>query len=190
MSKLCQKQPQLPYLPPEIWRLIGTWANLPQILILQNVVGGVADYMEKNNSISYSSESDLPNKIIKALENFKFFKINQKKTKQLVSEEYQIPKFRKLLNKIYSSNKLKFDKTIDLKELDRKLDSHKINLPKNLRMKKSNHIKDFISFYKYICILLNKRPSIFKLTTIVVLQSIFLSLRFLKYEIYIKLRYR
>tara|TARA_Y100000591_G_scaffold310748_1_gene313409 strand:+ start:822 stop:1994 length:1173 start_codon:yes stop_codon:yes gene_type:complete len=160
------------------------------IIYYKNVVGGVADYMEKNNSISYSSESDLPNKILKALKNFKFFKINQKKTKQLVSEEYQIPKFRKLLNKIYSSNKLKFDKTIDLKELDRKLDSHKINLPKNLRMKKSNHIKDFISFYKYICILLNKRPSILKLTAIVVLQSIFLSLRFLKYEIYIKLRYR
>ena len=47
------------------------------IIYYKNVVGGVADYMEKNNSISYSSESDLPNKIIKALKN-KFFKINQK----------------------------------------------------------------------------------------------------------------
>ena len=39
MSKLCEKN-KMPYLAPELWRMIGEWAGNPQILLLQNRVGG------------------------------------------------------------------------------------------------------------------------------------------------------
>ncbi len=160
------------------------------VIYYKNVVGGVADYMEKNNSISYDSENDLPNKIIKAVRDYKKFKIDKKKTRDLVSEKYQIPKFKKVLNNIYRSRKVKFDKNIDLSELDRKLDSHKINISPELREPHSNHIKDFVSFYKYICILLGKKPSFLKSLFIIVLQKTFYFLKYIKYNLYIKMRYR
>ena len=155
------------------------------IIYYKKVIGGVADYMNKSNSISYNSENDLPNKIEKALKNYKKFKINQRKTKQLVSEVYQIPKFKKVLRNIYKKDNKYFDEKIDLSELDRKLDCHKINLPKNLRVQKqSNNLKDFSSFYKYLCILLNKRPSIIKIALIKIFERSFFILRFFKYKIY------
>ena len=108
----------------------------------------------------------------------------------MVSENYQIPKFKKVLNNIYRSHKVKFDKNIDLSELDRKLDSHKINISPELREPHSNHIKDFVSFYKYICILLGKKPSFLKSLFIIVLQKTFYFLKYIKYNLYIKMRYR
>ena len=89
-------------------------------------IGGVSDYMNKNNSISYNSEIDLPRKIEIAVKNYKKFNINQKETKQLVSEVYQIPKFKNVLKKIYKKDNENFDENIDLSELDRKLDCHKV----------------------------------------------------------------
>ena len=50
-----------------------------------------------------------------------------------MSEVYQLPKFRKFIKNIYYENGENYDGKIDLSELDRKLDSHKISLKKNLR---------------------------------------------------------
>ena len=132
------------------------------VIYYKYVIGGASDYLNNNNSVSYSSESEISEKIIYAFKNYKKFKLNKKKIKQLISEKYQVPKFRKFLNEIAKKDKVKIDKSIDLSELDRKLDSHKINLPKNLRLQNTNHIKSFSSFYKYIYILLDKKPPITK----------------------------
>ena len=155
------------------------------IIYYKNVIGGVSDYMNKNNSISYNSEIDLPRKIEIAVKNYKKFNINQKETKQLVSEVYQISKFKNVLKEIYKKDNENFDENIDLSELDRKLDCHKVNLPINLRTGiHSNNIKNFSSFYKYLCIILNKRPSLAKILIIKIFEKIFFSLRFLKYEFF------
>ena len=157
------------------------------VMYYKYVVGGVADYMNKSYSVSYASEKDLPNKIIFAMKNYKKFKFNEKKIKYLLSEKYQIPKFKKILRDIYKKDGNKFDEKIDLSELDRKLDGHKLNLPKNLSAGKfTNNLKNFSSFYKYLCILLDKRPNRIKIITIIIFERIFFLLKYLKYEIYNK----
>ncbi len=160
------------------------------IVYYKNVIGGVADYMDKSNSISYVSESDLPKKIEKAVKNYKKFKINQTKTKQLVSEVYQVPKFKKILRKIYKKDNENFDEKINLSELDRKLDCHKIDLPINLRTGiHSNNLKNFSSFYQYLCYLLNRKTSTIKIILIIIFEKIFFLLRYLKYELYYKIKF-
>ena len=86
------------------------------IIYYKNVIGGVSDYMNKNNSISYNSEIDLPRKIeivLKIIKNL----ILIKETKQLVSEVYQISKFKNVLKEIYKKDNENFDENIDLSEL-------------------------------------------------------------------------
>ena len=95
---------------------------------------------------------------------------------------------KKFLDKIYQEANEKFDGRIDLSELDRKLDSHKISLKKSLRKPNSNHIKNFSAFYKYICFLLEKRPSTIKLILINISENLFYMMRYLKYEIYFKIK--
>ena len=161
--------------------------NLP-IIYYKYLKGGGADYLDKTNSICYKSETDIYKKIIYSIKNYKKFKIDKKKTKYLMSEEYQLPKFRKFIKKIYYENGDNFDDKIDLSELDRKLDSHKISLKKSLRKPITNHIKNFSSFYKYICLLLEIRPSFTKLILINLLENAFYTMRYIKYEIYFKIK--
>ncbi len=160
------------------------------IIYYKHVIGGASDYLNHYNSISYSSENEISKKILYALKKYKKFKLNKRKIRHLLSEEYQVPKFRKFLNDIAKKDNVKIDKGIDLSELDRKLDSHKINLPKNLRAKNSNHIKNYSSFYKYIYTLLDKEPPMLKLLLIHMLESGLYILKFIKYKIYLKLKWR
>ena len=161
--------------------------NVP-VIYYKKLKGGGADYLDKKNSLYYKSENEIYKKIIYSVKNYKKFKINKKKTKNLMSEEYQVPKFKKFLDKIYQEANEKFDGRIDLSELDRKLDSHKISLKKSLRKPNSNHIKNFSAFYKYICFLLEKRPSTIKLILINIFENLFYIMRYLKYEIYFKIK--
>jgi len=59
MSRLCSKN-NLPYLPPEIWRMIGTWSGNPQILLLQNRVGGVGLNLQSFSQVIFPIPMSTP----------------------------------------------------------------------------------------------------------------------------------
>ena len=106
-----------------------------------------------------------------------------------MSETFQVPRFKKFLKKLYDEDNHNFDTKIDLTELDRKLDSHKITLEKKLRKPITNHIKNFSSFYRFISILLREKPSIIKIIFITIQENIFYFMRYLKYNILLKIKY-
>lgn len=53
MESLLHKATTLPYLPPELWRMIGQWADLPQVLLVQNKVGSVGLNLQCFTQVCY-----------------------------------------------------------------------------------------------------------------------------------------
>jgi glycosyltransferase involved in cell wall biosynthesis len=159
------------------------------VIYYKYLKGGGKDFLDKTNSVYYSTESQIYKKIIYSLKNYKRFKLNKININEKMSETFQVPRFKKFLKKLYDEDNHNFDTKIDLTELDRKLDSHKITLEKKLRKPITNHIKNFSSFYRFISILLREKPSIIKIIFITIQENIFYFMRYLKYNILLKIKY-
>jgi len=142
--------------------------------------GGGADYLDKTNSISFNNDQNIYKSLIYALKNYKKFNFNVKKIEQLCSENYQLPRFKKFLKLFYYQNNEKFSDDNNLNNLDRRLDSHEISLPKNLRKEATNHLKNFKSFYIFICNISGQKINFSKIILIILFERIFLILRNIK----------
>jgi len=59
MSKLCEKN-KMPYLAPELWRMIGEWTGSPQILLLQNRVGGIGLNLQSFSQVLFPIPMSTP----------------------------------------------------------------------------------------------------------------------------------
>ena len=50
----------MPYLAPELWRMIGEWAGNPQILLLQNRVGGIGLNLQSFSQVLFPIPMSTP----------------------------------------------------------------------------------------------------------------------------------
>jgi hypothetical protein len=127
------------------------------------------------------------------MENLSKFKYDESKYVRICSEEYQIPVLKEYLKKIYLEHEgfFKDESYFDFEDLDRKLDSHEITLPQNMRKKisnkknlsglmASNDIASLVGFYRFLCFCNEVKTSYIKIFLLFIFESIFNSLRYIK----------
>jgi hypothetical protein len=163
------------------------------IIAYKNIQGGGGDLLDSNNSIFFDDYENMHKQIIFMLENLSKFKYDESKYVRICSEEYQIPVLKEYLKKIYLEQEgfFKDENYFEFEDLDRKLDSHEITLPQNMRKKisnkknlsglmSSNDIASLVGFYRFLCFCNEVKTSYIKILFLYIFESIFNSLRYIK----------
>jgi hypothetical protein len=163
------------------------------IITYKNLQGGGADLLNNNNSLFFEEYENMHKQIIYMMENLDKFKYDETKYLQICSETYQIPILKEYLKKIYLKQEgfFKDEDQYDFEDLDRKLDSHEITLPQNMRKKitnkknvsglmSSNDINSLVGFYRFLCFCNEQKISYMKIFFLFFIEQSLNSLKYIK----------
>jgi hypothetical protein len=166
------------------------------IIAYKKLEGGGKDLLDNSNSVFFEDYKDMHNQIIYMMENLGKFKYDESKYVRICSETYQIPKLKEYLKNIYLSHEGFFEdeNNFNFENLDRKLDSHEITLPSNMRRKTynknsvsglivSNDIDDLVKFYRFLCFCNHTKISYIKMFFLFFTENIFFLLKYIKYSL-------
>ena len=100
------------------------------IVYNKNHKGGLVDYLNNTNSVSYTDYDKLDKSLLKALDNYSY---NKKKTDDydfLLSERHSYEKLIPWFEKLYKNNGQEFDGTlINIDNLSNRLPAHYLDVP-------------------------------------------------------------
>ena len=163
------------------------------IIAYKNLQGGGEDLLNNSNSLFFEEYENMHKQIIYMMENLDKFKYDETKYLQICSETYQIPILKEYLKKIYLKQEgfFKDEDQYDFEDLDRKLDSHEITLPQNMRKKitnkknvsglmSSNDINSLVGFYRFLCFCNEQKISYVKIFFLFFIEQCFNSLKYIK----------
>lgn len=149
------------------------------VVTCKNLKGGGLDYLNDKNSLLIEDFETMDKTLIKALNNFKNFELNELEIRKNLSAEYQIDNFKEELKNYYKNNNTKWLDNCDFSNLDRKLDSHEKTLNPNWTTK-TNDLKSTLSLYYFLNFILKKKNNLFTIFIIFFLENTFFLLKYLK----------
>lgn len=95
------------------------------VVVKENLEGGGRDFLSKDNSILFSSFENAHESLIKAVENFNLFNIENETLCQNLSEEFSVEKLKEYFKKLFEENGQTFDgKLINTDRLNFRIPAH------------------------------------------------------------------
>ena len=132
------------------------------IITHKRLQGGGLDYLDEKNSVLFKNFDEMYLSIIEIIENIEKYTVDEKKISEALHSKNQKKKLFVELKNLFENQKLDWNGEINFDNLDRRLDGHFIELENNLVQNRTNVIKDYKSFYKYIVSKLDLRFSFIK----------------------------
>jgi len=133
------------------------------IITYKHLKGGGLDYLNEKNSELFEDFDKIYLSIIKILENSKNYQVDENYINQELSAENQKIKLKKYFIEFFVKKNISWEGEINFENLDRRLDGHFVEINNKLVQNKTNVIKNYQSFYKYIVSKINIKFSYCKL---------------------------
>ena len=95
------------------------------VVVKDNLEGGGRDFLSKDNSILFSSFENAHESLIRAVENYDLFKVENETLRQSLSEEFSLEKLKEYFKKLFEENGQTFDgKLINTDRLNIRICGH------------------------------------------------------------------
>lgn len=129
------------------------------VLVRADQRGGGHDHLTENNGLVFHDLEDAFRKLEMMLENPSEFEVDIKSLREKTTAEYNLPRLRKHLRRIYEAEGIPFQGELLVDDLSLQLPSHLPTLPSDLRDNPSNTLMSPESMVQFLDWLLDRDPA-------------------------------
>jgi hypothetical protein len=116
------------------------------VIVKRDLRGGGRDYLNEQNSFQFQNLDEAASGILALLDDRMSRSVDVEAVAQALREDNSSAVFRRELAEIFAAKGFDLNDPIDLTGLDRKLPGHYVSLPPEIRMEKTDDIRDVVGF--------------------------------------------